>query len=74
MAATSPATSAPPFLTPTDRFVDRHIGPSTSDLSEMLGVVGCDSLEALGDATIPEAIRHRQPLRFPSSRCIAHWR
>ncbi len=40
----------------------RHIGPSQSELSDMLEVVGAESLEALIDETIPGAIRQQAPL------------
>ncbi len=40
----------------------RHIGPSPSEIAEMLKVVGADSLEALIDQTIPASIRQKQPL------------
>lgn len=42
----------------------RHIGPSPSEMSEMLGVVGFDTLEALIDDTLPAAIRQKEPLDF----------
>jgi len=50
---------------PADTFARRHIGPSETDVSEMLGLLGYDSLEALVDATLPEAIRSRKPLDLP---------
>ena len=40
----------------------RHIGPSESDIEEMLGSLGYRSLEELIDAAVPEAIRLRRPL------------
>ncbi len=40
----------------------RHIGPSPSEISEMLETVGADSLDALIDGTIPGAIRQERPL------------
>ncbi|HWE24610.1 MAG TPA: aminomethyl-transferring glycine dehydrogenase [Myxococcales bacterium] len=48
-----------------DRFVDRHIGPDTRDVMEMLQVLGRGSLDALIDATVPPAIRSRRPLDLP---------
>src|SRR5690606_34033013 len=44
-------------LDPSDTFAERHIGPDPDEIAEMLGVVGCESLEALVGETIPEAIR-----------------
>ncbi|MCY4336964.1 MAG: aminomethyl-transferring glycine dehydrogenase [Litoreibacter sp.] len=42
----------------------RHIGPSPAEMAEMLEVVDADSLEALIDDTVPEAIRQKAPLDF----------
>jgi glycine dehydrogenase len=58
----------PDFLKPADEFVPRHIGPTDSDVREMLATVGLPSLEALADATVPGDIRLRKPLDLPSSR------
>src|SRR5215470_7331132 len=44
-----------------DRFVDRHIGPDTRDITEMLQVLGKGSLDALIDATVPAGIRMKRP-------------
>lgn len=38
------------------RFVDRHIGPSPTEIEEMLDVVGAGSLEDLVGSTVPSAI------------------
>ena len=46
----------------TDKFVRRHIGPSESDLREMLEVLGHPSLDALMEAALPASIRTEQPL------------
>ncbi|WP_372611221.1 aminomethyl-transferring glycine dehydrogenase [Aquicoccus sp.] len=40
----------------------RHIGPSPSEMEEMLKVVGAGSLDALIDDTLPKAIRQEVPL------------
>jgi glycine dehydrogenase len=40
----------------------RHVGPSPDEMSEMLKVVGVDSLDALIDETVPQAIRQAEPL------------
>ena len=42
----------------------RHIGPSPSEMVEMLRTIGFDSLDALIGATVPPAIRQDQPLSF----------
>jgi glycine dehydrogenase len=46
-------------------FVERHVGPSEEELSEMLRQIGYDSLESLIDATVPEAIRFDKELDLP---------
>ncbi|HYV67631.1 MAG TPA: aminomethyl-transferring glycine dehydrogenase, partial [Myxococcales bacterium] len=51
-----------------DRFVDRHIGPDTRDVMEMLQVLGKGSLDALIDATVPAGIRMKRPLDLPPGR------
>ena len=51
-----------------DRFVDRHIGPDTRDVVEMLERLGKGSLDALMDATVPAAIRLQRPLDLPPGR------
>ncbi|WP_238364255.1 aminomethyl-transferring glycine dehydrogenase [Mesobacterium pallidum] len=40
----------------------RHIGPSPSEMTEMLKTVGASSLYALIDDTVPKSIRAEQPL------------
>ncbi|MXU66140.1 aminomethyl-transferring glycine dehydrogenase [Oceanomicrobium pacificus] len=42
----------------------RHIGPSPTEMDEMLATIGVDSLDALIDATVPAAIRQKAPLDF----------
>jgi len=49
-----------------DCFVDRHIGPDTRDVVEMLAVLGKGSLDALIDATVPAGIRLKRPLDLPT--------
>ncbi len=49
-----------------DCFVDRHIGPDTRDVVEMLEVLGKGSLDALIDATVPAGIRLKRPLDLPT--------
>ena len=45
-----------------DTFVSRHLGSPDEQLRSMLDVVGCASLDALVDATVPAAIRTPRPL------------
>ncbi len=42
----------------------RHIGPSPSEMAEMLAVVGAGTLDQLIDETVPEGIRQAEPLDF----------
>ena len=42
----------------------RHIGPSPSEIAEMLRAVGAASLDALIDETVPAGIRQAAPLGF----------
>src|SRR3984957_12834509 len=48
-------------------FVERHVGPTEEELSEMLRQIGYDSLESLIDATVPEAIRLDDKLDLPEA-------
>ena len=51
-----------------DGFSRRHIGTLDSDdLQEMLQVIGVESVAALVDQTVPEAIRLRDDLALPSA-------
>ena len=49
-------------------FVRRHIGPSPQEIDAMAREIGADSLEALIDQTVPEAIRLRHALALPAAR------
>jgi glycine dehydrogenase len=49
----------------TDRFADRHIGPSPDEQAKMLAVVGYGSLADLATAALPEAIHSAGPLQVP---------
>ncbi|MFQ5807518.1 MAG: aminomethyl-transferring glycine dehydrogenase, partial [Phycisphaerae bacterium] len=56
------------LLKPSDTFIHRHLGPSDEDIKEMLATLGCDSLDALVDETIPTAIRLKEPLKLGCPR------
>ncbi|TKD22554.1 aminomethyl-transferring glycine dehydrogenase [Rhodobacter capsulatus] len=56
---------APTDYDPYDFANRRHIGPSPSEMAEMLKVVGVQSLDALIDETVPQAIRQAAPLSWP---------
>ena len=45
----------------------RHIGPSAAEMSEMLAVIGAESLHALIDDTVPTAIRQKSRIDFGKS-------
>ncbi|MBA4382115.1 MAG: hypothetical protein C0406_06060, partial [Sideroxydans sp.] len=49
----------------TDQFVNRHNGPSATDVQAMLNKINAPSLDALIDQTVPAAIRLKQPLNLP---------
>ncbi|MEM9549797.1 MAG: aminomethyl-transferring glycine dehydrogenase [Pseudomonadota bacterium] len=57
-------TFTPTEYLPYDFANRRHIGPSPAEMEEMLQAVGADSLDALIDDTLPDAIRQVQPLDF----------
>ena len=40
----------------------RHIGPSPSEMAEMLDVLGVGSLDELIDQTVPASLRQDKPL------------
>ena len=56
------------LLAPADTFVRRHIGPSEDEVREMLAFLGFESLDQLADATVPESIRLRRPLKLGEPR------
>ncbi len=56
------------FLNPTDTFVHRHIGPTDTEVQEMLGLLGLHSLEELSAATVPADIRLQKELNLPLHR------
>ncbi len=51
----------------TDAFIDRHIGPSENEISEMLIPLGVSSIEEMIDKTIPENIRFKKDLNLPEA-------
>lgn len=52
-------------LRSTDRFVDRHIGPSAIEIQEMLTTIGLSSLDDLIDQCVPANIRMSRDLNLP---------
>jgi glycine dehydrogenase len=57
-------TFTPTDYLPYDFANRRHIGPSLSEMDEMLKVVGAKDLGALIDDTLPAKIRQAEPLEF----------
>jgi glycine dehydrogenase len=54
----------PELLAPSDTFARRHIAPGETEVKDMLAALGYASLDALADATVPAAIRLKQPLQL----------
>ena len=50
-----------------ENFSRRHIGPSSSELSDMLKIIGVKSIEDLLSQTIPEKIRLKSDLDIPDA-------
>ncbi|MEM6927506.1 MAG: glycine dehydrogenase (aminomethyl-transferring), partial [Myxococcota bacterium] len=53
-------------LPPNDAFVERHLGPSSTEIERMLEAVGVSTLEELITQTIPESIRDEQLPSLPA--------
>ncbi len=49
-------------------FRQRHIGPSSDELQQMLDVLGLPTLDALIDQTVPQAIRQKLSLKLGAER------
>jgi glycine dehydrogenase len=60
--------ATPDFLSPTDTFIHRHLGPTDAEAREMLATLGLPSLEELSEATVPADIRLRKELDLPLHR------
>ena len=60
--------ATPDFLSPTDTFIHRHLGPTDANVGEMLATLGLQSLEELTEATVPADIRLRKELDLPLHR------
>ena len=54
-------------LEPSGEFAGRHIGPTPSDIEEMLEVVGVASMRELVAETVPEPIRLERDLDLPEA-------
>ncbi len=51
-----------------DRFAARHIGPSKTDVQEMIETLGLRTLDELIEQTVPTSILDDQPLDVPEAR------
>ena len=60
--------ATPDFLSPTDTFIHRHLGPTDAEIHDMLETLGLRSLEELSKATVPADIRLRKELDLPLHR------
>jgi glycine dehydrogenase len=56
------------LLKPADRFVKRHIGPRSHDVTEMLAALNLSSLAELMDEAVPRSIRLGKPLDLEPPR------
>jgi len=52
---------------PSDKFVNRHIGPRESDLPHMLETIGVKSMDQLIEKTIPQSIMLETELQLPEA-------
>ncbi|BBD59825.1 glycine dehydrogenase [Nostoc sp. HK-01] len=57
-----------PANSPSSSFVQRHIGPNTDEIQQMLKFLGFASLDDLIDRTLPQAIRSQQTLQLPDAQ------
>ncbi len=56
------------LLKPADRFVKRHVGPRSADVSKMLETLSLSSLDELIAEAVPEVIRVHEPLSLEAPR------
>lgn len=54
----------PSFSTEGFTFAERHIGPTSAEIENMLEALGVASLDELIDKTVPSAIRTKQPVEI----------
>jgi len=52
---------------PSDKFVNRHIGPREHELPQMLKTIGVNSLDQLIEKTIPKSIMLEKSLKLPEA-------
>ena len=51
-----------------ERFENRHNGPDSSQVKEMLEIIGVDSVDQLIDETVPQNIRLKTDLKLPKAK------
>ena len=49
-------------------FAQRHIGPNSDDIQQMLEVLGLQNLDSLIEKTVPQGIRLQKPLKLPAAQ------
>ncbi|MBD0304338.1 MAG: aminomethyl-transferring glycine dehydrogenase subunit GcvPA, partial [Tolypothrix sp. T3-bin4] len=69
--ASRPQSSHEPMLSQrsqkSSNFTERHIGPNSDDIQQMLDLLGISNFDALIDKTVPQAIRLKQSLQLPEA-------
>ena len=60
----------------TNKFENRHIGPNSAEVNEMIKTIGVSSLGTLINETVPNHIRKKETLNLPEaaseSEFLAH--
>lgn len=51
-----------------EKFENRHIGPDSAQVKEMLKVIGAETVEQLIAETVPASIRLQKPLQLPKAQ------
>ncbi len=65
----SPQTPTPlEEITATEAFAQRHIGPNSQEVAQMLEYLGFSSLDELIDKAVPGTIALKQPLKLPKAK------
>jgi glycine dehydrogenase len=55
-------------LEPGANFIPRHIGPSDTEVAEMLKLLGAASLDEFIDRAVPKKLRSKRPLELPPAK------
>ncbi len=53
-------------------FIQRHIGPTVQQQTDMARAIGYDNLDALIDDTVPSAIRRQRAMQLPGAQTEQH--